>query len=164
MSCINSLTQADIGLSQKVMRNAKTFYHNSTIGSASGTCITFVKLSIGTPTRKSEISRVLSLFFKCLQPQMLPPHLYRNPKFKIWGPTPPSNLAVLPPPSPFNPSSSQRPVGFLFIKLNFLRNGVGGGVCVSWVRSCEKLFKMSPPHAFINPIFHRYVNFWTKFQ
>ena len=32
MSCINSLSQADIGLSQKVMRNAKTFYHNSTIG------------------------------------------------------------------------------------------------------------------------------------
>ena len=54
MSCINSLTQADIGLSQKVMRNAKTFYHNSTIG-ASGTCITFVKLSIGTPRRKSEV-------------------------------------------------------------------------------------------------------------
>ena len=46
MSCINSLSQADIGLSQKVMRNAKTFYHNSTIG-ASGTCITFVKLYIG---------------------------------------------------------------------------------------------------------------------
>ena len=60
MSCINSLTQADIGLSQKVMRNAKTFYHNSTIG-ASGTCITFVKLSIGTPRRKSEVSLLLLL-------------------------------------------------------------------------------------------------------
>ena len=36
MSCINSLSQADIGLSQKVMRNAKTFYHNSTIGAPPG--------------------------------------------------------------------------------------------------------------------------------
>ena len=42
--CVANLTSSRV--SQKVMRNAKTFYHNSTIG-ASGTCITFVKLYIG---------------------------------------------------------------------------------------------------------------------
>ena len=55
MSHINSLSQADIGLSQKVMRNAKTFYHNSGIG-ALGLLIylsKFVFQSIFDITRKS---------------------------------------------------------------------------------------------------------------
>ena len=164
MSCINSLTQADIGLSQKVMRNAKTFYHNSTIGSASGTCITFVKLSIGTPTRKSEISRFLSLFLNACSLTCCR-HIFTeilNSKYGVQPP--PIQPRCFAPPLSFQPLVQSATGGFSIHKLNFLRNGVGGGVCVSWVRSCEKLFKMSPPHAFINPIFHRYVNFWTKFQ
>ena len=107
---------------------------------ASGTCITFVKLSTGTPRSKSTEINV-SLF-------NVPQRVRQNGGCKICSPSPVTFFAPTPR-SPFNPRSGKlgtysykRPpscssststsalvpatTGSLFIKLNFLRHGVGG--------------------------------------
>ena len=183
MSCINSLSQADIGLSQKVMRNAKTFYHNSTIGARlrdlyyicqtihgntkkqkyRNQCFPFQRSTTCSPKRWMQNMFSKPRHFFCPHPTPRSPFNPRSGKLGTYSYKRPPSCSTSTSTSALVPATT----GFLFIKLNFLRHGVGGVplcVCVPRVRSCEKLLKMSPPPAFINPIFHRYVNFSTKFQ
>ena len=67
MSCINSLSQADIGLSQKVMRNAKTFYHNSTIGAPPGLVLHLSNYPLEHQEGKVRSMFAFLSFFKLLE-------------------------------------------------------------------------------------------------